>query len=124
MPVPSHPLLVEPVSCFALLIDHFHFHEFFSGIYENLDAKPTCIQWTPTSEHHIIVGNQLGDLVLVDSRKPKENLSIMETSPSGKSVTRIKFSPSKKDQFVVCSEWHTLRVFELDLENCAIKPAM
>ena len=66
----------------------------------------------PSSEHHLLVGNEAGELQLFDIRKPKN--CIVKNDMTEKAVSKIKFSPSLKNTFGVCSETSSLRVFTLD----------
>ena len=77
-----------------------------------MGLKPTCVQFVPSSEHHLLIGNEAGELQLFDIRKPKN--CIVKNDSMEKSVSRIKFSPSLKNTFGVCSESTTLRIFTLD----------
>ena len=82
------------------------------GIYDDVGLKPTCVQFVPSSEHHLLVGNEAGELQLYDIRKPKN--CIVKNDMTEKAVSKIKFSPSLKNTFGVCSETSSLRVFTLD----------
>ena len=82
------------------------------GIYDDVGLKPTCVQFVPSSEHHLLVGNEAGELQLYDIRKPKN--CIVKNDMMEKAVSKIKFSPSLKNTFGVCSETSSLRVFTLD----------
>ena len=84
----------------------------FLGIYDDVGLKPTCVQFVPSSEHHLLVGNESGELQLFDIRKPKN--CIVKNDMTEKAVSKIKFSPSLKNTFGVCSETSSLRVFTLD----------
>jgi WD40 repeat protein len=86
---------------------------FFKGIYDDTNMKPTCVQWTPKSEHHLLVGNQGGEIQLFDVRKPKECLFKNAMESGGKQVTRLKFSNDGLT-FAVCSESFPVRVLTLD----------
>lgn len=83
-----------------------------SCIYDDVGLKPTCVQFVPSSEHHLLVGNEAGELQLFDIRKPKN--CIVKNDMTEKAVSKIKFSPSLKNTFGVCSETSSLRVFTLD----------
>ena len=45
---------------------------FSLGIYEDINLKPTCVQFLPDNEHNVLIGNQGGQVGLYDIRKPKE----------------------------------------------------
>ena len=48
------------------------FNVFSLGIYEDINLKPTCVQFLPDNEHNVLIGNQGGQVGLYDIRKPKE----------------------------------------------------
>ena len=48
------------------------FNVFSLGIYEDINLKPTCVQFLPDNEHNVLIGNQGGQVGLYDIRKSKE----------------------------------------------------
>ena len=93
------------------------------GIYDDVNLKPSCVQFLPGNENIILIGNQGGQIELFDIRKPKE--CVLKENSGDKSVTRIKFSPNNKKpntlSFAVCYEDVPVRAFELDSEFTNIK---
>ena len=76
------------------------------------------MQFVPSSQNHVIVGNEGGELQLFDVRKAKN--CIVKNSSTEKAVTKIKFSPTLQNTFGVCCESTPLRIFSLDETLSAI----
>ena len=89
----------------------------FAGIYENMNAKPSCLQFLPESENILLIGNYAGEIEAHDLRKPKECLA-KNKNPTFKTVTKIKFSHQNPRNhlttFAVCFEDVTVQAYEFD----------
>ena len=91
---------------------------FFSGIYDDLSLKPSCLQFLPSNENYLLLGNQGGEIQLLDMRKPSDCLT--KNSQMDKLITKIKFSPHDPKMFGVCSESTPLKIMQLDDKLSAI----
>merc|ERR1719510_887015 len=81
-------------------------------IYDDVFLKPTCVQFVPGVEHQLLVGNQTGEILLFDIRKPKD--CIAKNAKMEHSITKMKFSCHDRNIFGVCSESTSLRLFSID----------
>ena len=85
---------------------------FFKEIYNDPSNWPTCVEWLPNSECHLLVGNQLGQIRLFDIRNVGENGILQQTID--KQIHNIKFSSKRPNLFSVCGDTYKLKVLEVD----------
>lgn len=83
-----------------------------SVVYRNTADWPTCVEWVPDSEHHLLVGSQTGQVFLYDVREPEKSLSSIPALD--KQVYQIKFSPSKPKTFAVSGDTCRVRIADVD----------
>ena len=88
-----------------------------SCIYEDLSQRPTCVRFF--EDHFVLIGNQSGEIQLIDMRKPKECLR--KNSTLKNLVTRINFSPQEKNLAGVCTESNQIGIFSLDNNDIELK---
>ena len=90
----------------------FSVKDIISGIYDDVSLTPTCVQFVPGNENQLLVGNQAGEILLFDIRKPQDCMA--KNTNMEHSITKIKFSSHDKNLFGVCSESTSLRLFSID----------
>jgi len=81
-------------------------------IYQDVSNWPTCVEWLPNSEFHILVGNQSGEVRLYDIRKPNEKGIFHETLDQ--QIYQIKFSTKRPNLFSVSGDTYKLKVLEIN----------
>lgn len=89
-----------------------------SCIYDDLSLKPSCLQFLPSNENYLLLGNQGGEIQLLDMRKPSD--CVTKNTQMDKLITKIKFSPHDQKMFGVCSESTPLKIMQLDDKLSAI----
>jgi WD40 repeat protein len=89
-----------------------------SCIYEDLSLKPTCLQFLPSNENYLLVGNQGGEIQLFDIRKPTD--CITKNTQMDKSISKLKFAPQDPKMFGVCSESTPLKIMQIDEKLASI----
>merc|ERR1712051_1010407 len=93
-----------------------------SCIYDDLSLKPSCLQFLPSNENYLLLGNQGGEIQLFDVRKPSD--CVTKNTQMDKLITKIKFSPHDQKMFGVCSESTPLKIMQLDDKLSAIDLGM
>jgi len=88
-------------------------------IYEDSSNWPTCVEWLPSSEFHLLVGNQSGQIRLFDIRKSDEKGILHETIDQ--QIQQIKFSTKRPNLFSVCGDTYKLKVLELNDSSSNLK---
>ena len=80
------------------------------------------MEWLPNSEHHLLVGNQSGEIILFDIRKcgggAKDKLFVCKTLAN--QVHKIEFSSRRPNLLGVSGDTYSLKVLELDASCSAI----
>lgn len=82
-------------------------------MHEDVSVWPTCVAWAPTSEHHLLVGNQSGSVLVFDVRRCNEVVG-SNSGFTSKQIYRMKFSPQRPNLLAVSVDNVSLHVLELD----------
>jgi len=84
-------------------------------IYNDTSDWPTCVEWIPNTEHHLLVGSQTGRVCLFDVRRCEQPLASLESGDGGLAgqVHAFKFSTKRPDLFSVCGDDVQIKVFQV-----------
>lgn len=88
-------------------------------LHESRRAFPTCVQYVPGCDHHLVIGNVAGEISLLDARTPGESVAVDLSFQE--QVHRIAFSSQDNSKtFAACADSRTVKVYDVKEDSSMI----
>ncbi|XP_012287432.1 methylosome protein 50 [Orussus abietinus] len=84
------------------------------SIFENDDCSLTSVAWDPCDEHICAVGTLDGNIILLDTRKPKASLEHQSVFPRG--IHKLLFHPEKPHRLAGCCDDSIVKICDTSKE--------